>query len=89
MAKIKVTVYEQKEIEVEFPLYKKNQCLFYKVLNEKDYIIVTKPGANLPAIEGKSYGFDFMNRNIVDSTEAEFKEAYSLADAELNRIINQ
>ena len=73
---MKITVVDSvtREVEVEFPVYKKTSCHFYRVLSETDCVQVTDLGGYY-GINTTFFSLAFSSTNE-DSTEEEFNEAF-------------
>jgi hypothetical protein len=85
--KIKVTETHEKEIEISFPIYKKNIAHYYKAINEKQTIVVMR------GWDDSAMTIDYRNSLPLslfeneDGNEQEFNEWFNTAITKIHNIV--
>jgi hypothetical protein len=85
--KIKVTETKEKEIEISFPIYKKNIAHYYKAIDEKQTIVVMR------GWDDSTMAIDYRNALPLslfeneDGNEQEFNEWFNTAITKIHNIV--
>lgn len=83
---LKIKEFNEKTVEIELPVYRKDLCHYYKVYSENNCIVVCDFDFNF-GISKSHVGLAYCRKDIEDCSKEEFEENYNKVKVLLQSLV--